>query len=438
MHILCATDFSAHAKQAADVAASFAARMKLPLHLIHCVEDWPVSAGDLPVLPPSDDVARKELTMEAQRLQAPDIKVTTELLHGNAAFETAASASDGRTKLLVIGPAEQGVLARVVTGSVAGRAASSLRVPMLIVRDAQSLLAWLNEEALLNVLCGVDFSQSADAATAYVKELGLLGRLKVEAAYVARYTEEIETAEARANLQRDVWDRLRPLLGDWALNVNVTGSVHPAEEFLKIATKQKCSLVVVGAPRRPGWKRLLKPSFSRAVIFRAETNVLCVPQVGYAPDFKIPVIQRILVATDFSAIGDDSLRHAYSLIPSGGDIRLMHVCQPLLPGADAMGSGAYLDTTPLMEEVRLEAEERLKKLPVERLATSGVSLSFEVVEKYDVAHAICEAAERFGADAICIGTHGHSRIGTALLGSTVLGVLAHAHQPVFVVTPPRD
>ena len=36
----------------------------------------------------------------------------------------------------------------------------------------------------------------------------------------------------------------------------------------------------------------------------------------------------------------------------------------------------------------------------------------------------------------CMGTKGHTRTGVALLGSTVQAVLARAHKPVFVVTPP--
>jgi len=67
-----------------------------------------------------------------------------------------------------------------------------------------------------------------------------------------------------------------------------------------------------------------------------------------------------------------------------------------------------------------------------------VTTSFEVLASDDPASAICEAAERFGADALCMGTKGRSLTGLVLLGSTVQAVLARAHRPVFVVPPPHD
>lgn len=93
---------------------------------------------------------------------------------------------------------------------------------------------------------------------------------------------------------------------------------------------------------------------------------------------SIPAIHRVLVATDMPEVFPNVLRHACSLLHGGGAMHLVHVC----------------------------------------------------------ATAICEAAEHKGADVICMGAKGHSRAGAALLGSTVQEVIARAHQPVFVVTPP--
>lgn len=78
----------------------------------------------------------------------------------------------------------------------------------------------------------------------------------------------------------------------------------------------------------------------------------------------------------------------------------------------------------------------MKALPPSLPAAPGVAITSEVLVHNDIAAAICEAAGRSGADVICMGTKGHSRAGVALPGSTVQGVLARAHKPVFIVTPP--
>ncbi|WP_395741739.1 universal stress protein [Prosthecobacter sp.] len=48
---------------------------------------------------------------------------------------------------------------------------------------------------------------------------------------------------------------------------------------------------------------------------------------------------------------------------------------------------------------------------------------------------ICDAAAMHGADVICMGGGGRSRIGAALLGSTAQSVMSLTPKPVFVVHP---
>jgi nucleotide-binding universal stress UspA family protein len=58
-----------------------------------------------------------------------------------------------------------------------------------------------------------------------------------------------------------------------------------------------------------------------------------------------------------------------------------------------------------------------------------------VVEHRDAAEAICREAERFGADAICLASHGRGGISKALLGSVAASVMARSRRPVIVVRP---
>ena len=85
----------------------------------------------------------------------------------------------------------------------------------------------------------------------------------------------------------------------------------------------------------------------------------------------------------------------------------------------------------------MAAEEKLLGLRPAESDLPGVAVSVEAVIHADAASALCEAAERFGADVICMGSRGHSRLGVALLGSVAQAVIARAHRPVLVVPPPR-
>jgi nucleotide-binding universal stress UspA family protein len=165
--------------------------------------------------------------------------------------------------------------------------------------------------------------------------------------------------------------------------------------------------------------------------------VLCVPPCQYAPPVRLTAIHRVLAATDFSECGNDAVRHAFSLVRAGDAVRLLHVNVIPRPAPDVyLGLTTSFPTEPLGAEDRRETEAKLEALVPAMLATGDIDISCEAIAAYDAAAAIRDAASRFGADVICIGTTGHSRARIALVGSTVQAVLAHAHIPVFAVTPP--
>jgi nucleotide-binding universal stress UspA family protein len=57
----------------------------------------------------------------------------------------------------------------------------------------------------------------------------------------------------------------------------------------------------------------------------------------------------------------------------------------------------------------------------------------EIVENADAAEAIRQAAERFNADVICLGSHGRSGLAKTLLGSVAHAVMAGSRRPVLIV-----
>jgi nucleotide-binding universal stress UspA family protein len=438
MQIICATDFSLAAMAAADVAAALAKKLQLSLRLVHVAQDY-IVMGDLPVVAPDDSHFREQLKKEAARLRATGIPVAEELRHGSASFEVVDAAAEKPTRLIVLGYLGKGMAERWLIGSVAERVAEEAAVPTLVVRQGELLLDWIKGESALRLLCGVDFTASADAAIGALKTFVPLGKVEVEAAYVRPPDDPITGPEQQDVRRRDVWERLHGILGDMPMKVHVQdGEGQPAAEFLRTADEQKAGLVVVGTHQRHGWQRLKAPSFSRSVLAHAVTNVLCVPAGAVATEERIPTIRRVLVATDFTETCPHALRHACSLLPAGGAIHLVHVCHEPTRGINpVIASELYFDHSVATAEAKRKAVEKFHALASSFPQAPGVVITSEVLTHHDFAAAICEAAERTGADVICMGTKRHSRAGVALLGSTVQAVIARAQPPVFVVTPPR-
>ncbi|MBX7207822.1 MAG: universal stress protein [Verrucomicrobiaceae bacterium] len=438
MQILCATDFSKHAAVAADVAAALARKMSLPLRLVHCAQDF-IVMGDLPVVAVSAQPAREELKKEAERLRSTGVEVTEEFRTGSVSLQIVDVAAATPTKMIVIGSAGKGMAERWLIGSVAERVAESAPVPTLVVRQADLLLDWLNSGASLRLLCAVDLTASADAAICALQDFVTLGRGEVEAAYVRPPDDPAASREEVSIRQRDVWERLHAILGDVPVKVHVRDVAGlPGAEFLHTADEQHSGLLVVGTHQRHGWQRLSAPSFSRNVLAHSTTNVLCVPASTARPDISIPKIQRVLLATDFGDPGTaTALRHARALLPGGGALHIIHVCLEPSRGINpVIASEVYFDHSIATAKAKEEAAAKMQALPSALLTAPGLTVSTEVLAHHDVAAAICDAAERFGADVICMAAKGRSRTGAALLGSTVQSVLARAHKPVFAITPP--
>lgn len=436
MSILCATDFSQPAQAAANVAVILAKKLSLPLRLVHCAKDC-VVVGDLPVMVPDDRLLIEELEAEADRLRAAGVTVVEELRHGVAEWDLVSAAKEQTTELIVLGSLGKGVAERWLLGSVTQAVAENAPVPTLVVRDANKMLSWLDEGVTLDLLCGIDLAGSSNAAVAWVKKLADIGRVQASAVYVEPMGEVHLSAEEQVNRQRDVWEKTHDILGDLPLTVQVLEAPGQiTQEFLKLAGEQSPALIVIGSHQRHGLQRLKSSSFSRRVLVHATTNVLCVP-VDISTSEGVPSIHRVLLATNFTDVCTEALRHAHSLLPAGGAIHLVHVCQEPSSGLNPVfASEVYFDHSIATAKARREAEVKLKVLPASLPLVPGVAITSEVLTHHDIAAAICDAAERRGADVICMGTKGHSRTGVALLGSTVQAVLARSQRPVFVVTPP--
>lgn len=452
--ILCGTDFSENARRAAIAAAALAKRLGAPLLLVH--------AGGLPAESVTQKFydaqrasMRERLHEEGERLRALGATVEETVADGAPDEVLVQLAQQRQARLLVVSSLGVGAPARWLLGSVAERTAESSPVPTLVVRDAPPFEAWARGERALKVFVGTDFTATSDAALRWVAELRQLGPVEVIAGYVDWPPEEAarlgvsgplglrgNPAAMQGVLERDLQEKVARLLGGENVRVAVRGNWGRADiPLIEMAIEAQADLIVVGTHQWHGLSRLRHGSVSRGILHHAPMSVACVPVPAAAPMAgpRIRECRRVLVAVDLNEPHGFAAPHGYSIVQPGGTVRLVHNVVPFhLP--NPMIGGYYQETPTKKDHAQLvaEAEAKLRALAPREAEARGITTEVEVTESRETAEAIRAAAERFGADVICVGSHTRPGFTAKVLGSVSLAVLQGSRRPVLVVWPPAE
>jgi len=451
--ILCGTDFSANARLAAAAASVLAARMARRLVLVHAADEFNARAASSQELARFLQPVRRRLQAEAARLQKSGAEVGIELLHGLTAEKAIAqSAATHSPALVVVSAVSKTAFARWTLGSVSESVADSLATPTLVVRGGAAFEAWGRGERPLRVLVAVDSTDLAEVPLRWARELVNAGPCELTVAHLHRLVEErerlgadsmarTETAKTeREVLERDLGVKVRAQLGGERVRMVVEPSVdHPDARLITLAIEAKADVIVVGTGQRSGLEILGHHSVWRGILRHAPMSVVCVPVSPAAPaGVRIPKIQRVLVATDFSALADRAVPHAYSLAPEGGAVWLIHVMRPMRwPSVFGSNVAAKVRAAQRAHAAAVAvATARLRALIPNEAQSRGIATEVHVVESRNPARAIYQTAERFGAEVICLGSHGRAGLSGALVGSVTRAVMQQTRRPVFVVRGP--
>jgi nucleotide-binding universal stress UspA family protein len=147
-------------------------------------------------------------------------------------------------------------------------------------------------------------------------------------------------------------------------------------------------------------------------------------------------IQKIVCPSDFSTCAMQALKYAVELARQfRAEISLVHAYEDPaayvapLPMSGYVGPGADL-----LLELRQTLETRLEHLR-EDVEKQGVTVRAELLEgaPYRV---VLDWADEWQADMIVIGTHGHTGLSHALLGSVTERVVRMASCPVLTIRTP--
>jgi nucleotide-binding universal stress UspA family protein len=450
--IVCATDFSANARSAADVAAAIALRWRAKLVLVHVADESHAHDEASAEFRAVMRAARTRLRQEAVRLTRSGARVSTVLLHGKWA-ETAVVefVEKDPPSLVVVSSVSKTAFDRWTIGSVSERISQRSPVPTLVVRSPERLLGWARQEGRLNVVVAVDFTASSDAALAWLKELRKIGPCSTTVAHIYWPPDEQRgaapdaplpsarlTAAVRRRLSRDLQRKIGDL-GEETVEVKVESNWgRPDSALVHLASALASDLIVVGTHQWQGLKRLGHLSISRGVMRHATMAVACVP-VSTAAEHGVgyrPRIRRVLVATDLSPVGDRAIPWAYSTVTAGGVVKLVHVVSPWETPSPLVPHYEPRRSTREEHHRRMsDARAKLVALVPEEAGADGITTEVEVIADRDPARAISVAAERFGADLICLGSHGRTTMAETLRGSVARTVTTHSSQPVLLVRP---
>lgn len=371
--------------------------------------------------------AKQRLDADAARLAAgTGITIRTEVLIGNAEEALSAYADTEAADLVIVTAQGVGKREGKRIGAIPEKVAVRANKPLLVVRDAAPFLAWARGERALRVMIGVDESASSQAAIHFAKQLRTYGPVDLLIGHVYFPDETADRygirnvsmvdplPELEQMLERDLLRRIGEVPGEGAVRaVPQLGLGRIGDHMIEVAERQHVDVIVVGTRKKAGLKRL--SSVSAVVLHDAAQSVVCVPLTADSAVDEVPQVRCVCVATDRSAFGNLAIPWAYGLVGDRGEVHLVHVVD------DESDAGDQRIVTELLDLA-----------PPSRM---GVTTRAHVIHGDDPARTIAEAAERAGADIICIASHGRSGLSRALVGSVADRLMRACSRPVLVLRP---
>ncbi|MFT4512482.1 MAG: nucleotide-binding universal stress UspA family protein [Planctomycetota bacterium] len=147
-------------------------------------------------------------------------------------------------------------------------------------------------------------------------------------------------------------------------------------------------------------------------------------------------LSRIVCPTDFSPTSSRAVDYAATMAESfGAELVLLHVIPPMDYPLRSFGMSASFQH--IQEELETRAKETLDQR-MQALKQGCPDINVRCVVGHGEAHdATLKCATDESADMIVLGTHGHTGITHALLGSTAEKVVRLATCPVTTVRTPE-
>jgi nucleotide-binding universal stress UspA family protein len=402
--------------------------LKSQLVLVHAVT--PTSLPGEEVSAHVLAAARHDLAHRAADLRKTGTDVTERLEVGPADGVVSGIAGEADASMIVLAATTRSGT-RWLLGSTADRIASIVNVPVLIVREGFPVREWLTGSHSLRVTLATDLSPISDNAIEWASKLSTYGPCSFTIAHLSWPPETyrrlgVEGPMALDHTHPAVDQAVRNELESTAARLRKAGPTEivvdssfrkPAETLNRIAENKAAGLLVVGHHPGRNW-RVWEGSVARAVMRSAAMTVACIPDSDIPQPRSLPLIHRVVAATDLSHAGNSAVAYALSIVERGGHVTVLHVLEDKHP--DAVARKRIVDGLTVLT---------ISPDVTQREFTVGV----ELLETEERAAAICDFADRDKADLICIASGGRSRLPRILFGSVAQEVLLLSRKPVLVV-----
>ncbi len=156
----------------------------------------------------------------------------------------------------------------------------------------------------------------------------------------------------------------------------------------------------------------------------------------------IPLIKKILFATDLSPNSFHAFRYAVDLARSyGAKIIVLHAVEPIpkeVRFVDVLHKIEEKERTEIPEQIHKLVQEFCQKGEAKIGAPCVVLVSKILVPRGHPPEEILNAADAEGCDTIVLGTHGKGFLANTFLGSVSNAVLHRTRKPVFIIPLPSE
>lgn len=296
-----------------------------------------------------------------------------------------------------------------------------------------------------NVLVGMDFSASADAALKQAFWLAQKSAAKLvlvhalrdlrQAMHRASYESRLdflygEGLKFQREIRQESDEKMRQIVAPFVnagLEVKCETLVGDPSVALVYAAQAECSdLVVVGTRGLSTWQQLLMGSTAKKLIRKCPTSILTVT----AKHVETPKI--VLAATDFSEVSRKAVLQGIEIADlAGAEFHLLHVIDSTDVPEDLFQHAN--EGTSLRHEVNQVAKDHLETF-INSLGIAAGRIQPHLTYGSPWQE-ITRLADHLNADLISMGTVGHSKIQELLLGTTSERVLDVCRSSILTVKP---
>jgi nucleotide-binding universal stress UspA family protein len=306
----------------------------------------------------------------------------------------------------------------------------------------------------MRILLAIDGSKFSEAATqaviaqakpqeTEVRVLHVIDALSLQLPEAMAYYPGIEHCrDAQRKPAEALVARAAQLLRSKGLQVTTAVELgSPKSKIIGAAEEWNANVIVLGSHGRTGLERFLMGSLPDAVLCHAHCSVelVRIPPKAKSPkgtgESAAGKVRRILLATDDSKFSEAALRLLIEQArPKEAEVRVLRVVEPP-PLLVLREMGGYDPSMEKLWEAQTKHAEELVAKTAETLRTKDLRVTTAVVQG-DPRSKILDAAEKWKAELIVLGSLGRTGVERFLMGSVSIAVARHARCSVEIVRIP--